>query len=733
VAEQRNASSVRKARVRRLRLRPLLGLAIACAGWHAQAQTLAQGVESLDRRQAEEERMRQSLESKPPGYVDRVMDPGTLPPAPDASAVDENGFRAWTVETRAGFVRSDAGLALRSERELGQHIWYRHQTVNHGDFELELDLRSGPSTQDGLGQLATTNERRSERVTLRNLGFPLTPRLYGNSALGDVYTEVTPALGRTYRLSLGTSVVRGASAGLASENFDLRAGTGQRGVFAGSPYPGFQRTEGELSWAGYSLRLTPAVSVGAQYNRADGIATQAFAGTPLGLREDVSSVAAAVAYAQPVADGTGNKARLVYVGSRIRPELSGARSGQGWFLESGWNLGLFRHEAGGYHVDGDLRFGDYPIGRDGQGIYWRADTSTSRYSWGAGAEVDVGNEAVQAGDLSTRRYSVHVNGLYRLSRWGQVGGQLNLGYIDRTGVPAAAAGTWASSRSANGSAYYQTRFDNRVGLTRFRASLLHSKQMVVGEEPATGESIEWEQNWLPMRDDPATPEFITTLGIGRDRTGGQTETRPVAGLTVRAWPQPDWSVHGTLRYTASDSSLSTSRGLSGSLNTELTLDPAWRVGLELSLNQARILPATSGFADPQVIRTSEKTAYMYLRWDDSAGRTPRGIGLREAGATGAGSVSGIVFLDADRDGSQQLNERGAPGVEVLLDGRFRTVTDRNGRFDFPLVTTGRHRITLTPETVPLPWGVAPTAPAPVVEVPLRGEAFLRIPVVRVGE
>jgi hypothetical protein len=95
-------------------------------------------------------------------------------------------------------------------------------------------------------------------------------------------------------------------------------------------------------------------------------------------------------------------------------------------------------------------------------------------------------------------------------------------------------------------------------------------------------------------------------------------------------------------------------------------------------------------------------------------------------------MSGRVFYDANRDGEQQSGEGGVAGVEVLLDGRYRAITDRDGRFEFPLVTTGRHQLTLTLESVPLPWGATGDT-GTSVNVPLRGQATAAIPVVKVGE
>ena len=40
---------------------------------------------------------------------------------------------------------------------------------------------------------------------------------------------------------------------------------------------------------------------------------------------------------------------------------------------------------------------------------------------------------------------------------------------------------------------------------------------------------------------------------------------------------------------------------------------------------------------------------------------------------------------------------------MVLDGRFSVQTDAAGRFDFPVVATGHHVITVVSDNLPLPW------------------------------
>ena len=78
------------------------------------------------------------------------------------------------------------------------------------------------------------------------------------------------------------------------------------------------------------------------------------------------------------------------------------------------------------------------------------------------------------------------------------------------------------------------------------------------------------------------------------------------------------------------------------------------------------------------------------------------MGKRSA-RSGAGAVSGQVFLDANNDNRRGARENGAANVTVLLDGRFATQTDTNGKFSFPFVAAGTHVITVVSDNLPLPW------------------------------
>ena len=156
-------------------------------------------VQSLDRLEAEQARLRKLMEGKPPAYEDKVMDPSTLPPQasdddapPDASTL---GLRSYAVEGRYGFSQSDTtGYGKRSANEWGLRTEYRQETLNYGEFTVQADARARNGDDYlNFGPLGQASQRSSGRITLRNLGFPITPHTFADTTVGDMYSEVTDA------------------------------------------------------------------------------------------------------------------------------------------------------------------------------------------------------------------------------------------------------------------------------------------------------------------------------------------------------------------------------------------------------------------------------------------------------------------------------------------------------------------------------------------------------------
>ena len=677
------------------------------------------------------------IEGKPRAYEDKVMDPSTLPPQaieddapPDASTL---GLRSYAIEGRYGFSQSDStGYGQRSGNEWGLRTEYRLETLNYGEFTVQADARARNGDDYlNFGPFGQASQRSSGRITVRNLGFPITPHTFADTTAGDMYSEVTDALRRHYRLTLGSSTVRGIGTRVFDRNFDLSAGLGERGDLTGGPFSGYERTSGTLAWLGYSHRINDKLFAGLQINQASGIDDQRSLPYWYNRAENATSVAAALGYGYELFADGDKRARLTLVQSHTPATVAGRNSNaHGVFLEAGTHLAGYRHEVGAYTTQPNLRFGDNLIASDNRGVYWRVDRSISRLSWGGGLDYEQYNPSREPGRYSSRQTGVHGNAQYRIDRHSSLGISANLTQL-RYEAATQGGRSDAGMRSVYASSFYQTRF-NDWAPTRFRFTMRRNQALVVNDVAATGEQIEWEQDWITGKYETMRPELTTTLGWARDRSSTDTQTYPTAGVVLRHWFNADWNIGGNLNYTSRSGNLATSRGVSGSVNTEAQLGNGWRAGASLRLNQATIHTTTvGGLPTAQVSRSNDKSLYVYLRWDGSSGTSLHSAGLRNPDSAGGGSISGTVFFDENRDGEQQASENGVPNVEVFLDGRYRVTTDSAGRFEFPMVATGGHRLALRLESVPLPWGAA-LDQGLSVEVPLRGQATARIPVVRVG-
>lgn len=695
-------------------------------------------IQSLDSLEAEQERLRKLIADKPPAYQDKVMEPVTLllgETESDAPLAEPDGFRSWSLEGRVGFAdyESDAQGRQRAG-ETGIRGEYRQETQNYGEFSLQADVRARNSgdADASVGSLLAAREKNAARVTVRNYGFPVTTSITADTSAGDITSELTDAFSRSYRVSLGSSQVRGVGTRLSDGKFDLRAGMGQRGELTGGPYAGFEATQGKVSWLGYSQHLENGLTAGVQMNQAKDIPAldRAASLANTGSSENVDSLAASLGYGGDLEGDGDKKARITVLTSRVSAQNQVQDSdASGVFVEGGFRSGRYRHEMGVFGSEPDLRFGDNALVSDNRGAYWRTDRSGSRLSVGGGVDVEHYNAGTE-GAAASRRVGVNANARYRIDRDRSIGGSVSIG-DSRSVQESGAASTDSHARSSNLNAYYQTRF-GALEPTRFSAILHQNESLVTNGAAATGDELQWEQDWITGKYETMRPELATTLGLAHDRSTGETQTYPTAGVNARYWLDGDWNVAGNLRYTSRQGNLSTSQGLSGTASTEYDMGSGWRTGATASMNQARVAVSGNSLLEPQVSRSTDKSAQLYLRWEEASGSPYQLVGKRNDGFAGSGSITGAVFFDANRDGEQQADEAKVPGVELFLDGRYRTTTGKDGRFEFTQVTTGKHDLTLNLDTVPLPWGSAREHNVSV-DVPLRGWAEAYIPVVKTGE
>jgi hypothetical protein len=171
------------------------------------------------------------------------------------------------------------------------------------------------------------------------------------------------------------------------------------------------------------------------------------------------------------------------------------------------------------------------------------------------------------------------------------------------------------------------------------------------------------------------------------------------------------------------------------LSAQWAFAPGWSLDAALALSRSRafVAPSGPGGAAPSLAGEAPaleaRSAWLGLRYDFAAGTPQRPIG---GPATGGGApLEGLLFLDANANGRLDPGESRAPNVTVVLDGRYGTRTDAEGRYRFPLVAAGTHHLGVISDNLPLPWqvpGDAGRAPgmAATVRVEIRAREPARV-------
>ena len=701
----------------------------------------ADGFEVLDKTALERERLLQLVEDKPTAYLDNYFSEGDTSPVvfveDEPEEEEPDGVRFYNIETRAGFAESERDGKKQQATEAGVRSEYRIETRDYGEFVVQADTRTRSGTDDTngftVGSLLPSKEKQSSRVTVRNLGMPVTEDILADTDVGDVNLDVTPALARNYRFTLGNSQVRGARTRLHNETFDLRMGSGQRGNLVGGPFPGYEKDEGTVSWAGYSHHVSDEATVGVQASQAKGIP---LGSSVAGGKEyaDINAVAASVTLGTTIQQDGDKQLRVSALTSRTERTTgtnTGKKSAKGVFLEGEIQHQGIHHQMGAYRTDPELRSADDLISAGAQGAYWRMNSKGARLNMGGGVDVEQQRPDPTLSGNKSERVSLNANAHYVIDSRHSVGGNATVGQTASENSSAFSS-TASKNRSINASGYYQLS-NKDWGRTRLGATVRQNEELVSNSSRSTGVEVNWEQEWLANSKGWSSnqPEFSTTLGVAQDRSTQDTQTYPTAGMRVRYWPNSDWNVGGSLNWTSRTGNLSTSQGLAGTLNTEYTLNKSLSLGANVSLNQARVDVDATALSNPIVSRTQDKTAYVYLRWGGGGGKPYATQGNRTKGKLGSGSVRGLVFFDANQDGVQQIGENGVPDAEVWMDERYQARTDATGAFEFLSVATGSHQLGINLDSLPLPWG-APRGTGWDVEVPLRGEVNPRIPIVKMG-
>jgi hypothetical protein len=624
--------------------------------------------------------------SAPPVYADRLIEGVAEEKETDFAGrpLDATpGLRTWAVEARTD-QRETSGLGTTRADSVG--LRYSQQTERYGDFTVQAQAsqRQSPAGTPG-------GDRSRVDATLFHDDFALTTGLLAASAAGIVRPLFPQWIASSYRVNINPSLLAGATTTVLGEDNDFRASYGSLGRYAGFGIQQFERTSGEQG----------AVS-----------ATQRFADRWL-----VGAAALSVRGNREVPDHNGVLVGLQREGGRpgTGDKLLVARSDNGeaavWF-DGQSREGRLSQRYGAFQVDPGFRFGEASTTRDVRGAFWRGDWRTAGNFYGGGIEYNEDNLKRDPARGGFESIGAFGNVALKLDRRTQVGAGLSL----RDEKPRLDGGIGRRVAQLNGyvsrnTPLGQTRLDWNAGRTEPSAGLGDRSQ-----------SANWNQDWPRL----GAVDVSTLVGWSDERLEDRRVKRKNASLVVRG------SLGGNLRWDSSFTfvDVDDDQGGERNYNAAVSLDwnplPPWTFALTWYRN--RIQPGPTNTLSPF---TRENSVLLTARYEDSAGtpyaKSPDGGPSR----SGTGGITGSVFFDENNDGVRQANERGAPGVVVVLDERRSATTGPDGRYTFPLVAVGRHRIRLIVERVPLPWGLEDDSPREV-RVEIRTDARFDIGLQRVS-
>ena len=620
----------------------------------------------------------------PPAYVDQLIGGigPELPAASVESAALEPGQRYVSAEYRME-ARNPAAGGHGLEQGVEAHL--RRETLDYGDFYLEGAVRD---TRLPPGE-TNPSRRNGGRFTLYQEHFPVAEGWIADSGLGVVRTPPN-FLNSSYRIFLPTSLMAGATTVVSDGRQSITGYAGHLGRLEGSAVQSFDPTSGNIA--------------GLAYTRTAGPWT--LGGEAIGVHGSVETPDHAAATLAAEYGGVGE---LVHHKAQV---VADDHSNAGAWYDGDVTIGRTRQRFGLYQLDPGLEWGEAPIAGDQRGAYWRADYRMLRYSLSGGAELAQTNLRDDPAKAQVRSGTAYGTFALRIDRNLNVGAGLTLGETRNRFA--------ASARGRTSSANLYASWTNPLGLSRFDVNAFRGVATDVPD--STIDTFSWSQEWPSLG-----PIAVTsTLAQSRESQLGVRTRRSTAGISARGpiFDTALWDASVVFGRISGVDGPQDNVNVSASLNWPIARN--WFALGQVSINTFEALPIIPGAEVP--VTQHDRRVLVGIRYEESSGTPYQALGL--GNRPGSGRLSGVVFFDENGDGLRQPGERGAANVTIYLDGRFPVTTDAQGRYSFPAVTPGAHRMRILPEALPLPWTLDDEHP-PIASVPLRGDAVVDIPLTKI--
>jgi hypothetical protein len=639
-----------------------------------------------------------SLSAPPPtvAYQDRYIDGGSLKPDISAGLMD-----SASGEGLARSLQVDGVVSALTSTEPGSHptvlehgIIVRSQwdTVAYGAWSLDAAARSGGS---GLGPAA---QGQGGVITLRQRAMPFDGGWQADNSLGDINSpEINLARTQT-RFYLPTTPMQGLSSEWRGPNdIQIMGGGGEPGLYDGIQVPDFRPLGGTIATAGAEWSPNEHWLVGSQLTGVHDV--NLYGVTDLNGAPTISSQTGLLSAAWQ-----SSQAGVQF--DLLDGEVSGHRNAVGSWLDATLSTNRMMQSAGLFRIDPELTWGNQLIADDVQGGYYRVGYQSRQWLWDGGLD-----EVLTVSEPATKTTFLTGDTRYQILRdWG-VG-------VVANAVHNNAGDSWSSEGYVD--------HINRWGIDRAQVDVARNP---IGQDVTMTLQRAWSTH---------TGLHVST-SIAVDRS-----SQSLVGVLQQDSTVIRAAMYGGGRLTTRlglESNVQWATALAGSsapgiaVNISLSwqLRPAWSV--LLSYYDSR-----TGSWSPLVVQSpltppvatwvpsvEQRGVFLTLRYQRSSGShfAPLGGGP----GAGGGAISGVVYLDANANRRFDADEAGVANLTVILDGRFSVQTDDAGRFEFPVVASGHHVLTVSSDNLPLPWVLAEGGRTEV-QVTTRGHIEVGIAAIR---
>ena len=661
-----------------------------------------------------------------PEYVDKLIPGGPASPelATDgAAAFDATGMpRALRVESRMQSSTNDQG----SESSAWVSLRSAVDTANYGAFSLDASARLFDRS---------TQQRRGPGVSfsLYQTAMPFGGGWYASQGLGVIQTLSPRLAGQQASFFVPTRLVQGASTQWNNEanGLSLQLSGGETGSFSSIGQGSFYGSGNRVAALGVEIQGTRP---GRESLLPTGWSYSAIASTAAGSTEQLVP-GFGVRSGEPAGSGVFQSLRWESVGTFVQGNLIAGRNQDTTTLSHGGSAGAQLSRAGAW-VDGALQSGEitqrWGLHHLAPGLSWQGtalggNSEGGYFRWshvGLRTQLDVQVSTAQPIDLAAGGVTLNQAGVsvrHYIDQQLGVGGVVQIS--DGATTTAQVSGytelhrPWADLRLQAG---FETS-DGRIAVRRLSS----------------------DQSWvLPIGQRLSTSQALTSTSAGARDASGVAANDYGSSLELAVAGGADVGDRLTLDLNARVNlplSSQAARIYNVSASGQWRFAPGWSLGAALGWSRTSGLttptppspvPGLPGtFTSYAYPGSNSRDLWVTLRYDFQAGSAPVPIGVGGRAGAGGGNVEGVVYLDENRNGRLDALEVRAPNVTVMLDGRYSTRTDAQGRFEFPFVAPGAHVVVVVSDTLPLPW-VAPGVAGLRVEVVPRETARIEIGALR---